>query len=124
METADLTQLAVPDEDVDNGSFDELIEACESNFEREVLHTVRDQDLDLPDEAQKVIYDGDEPVAKPDFFFERSGRSIAIFVDGPAHEKDYVKEDDERKRTRLKQMGFRVIPISDISQVPEIWKNI
>jgi hypothetical protein len=124
METATLTEVAQTSAGGDSENFDELLEACESSFERDVLHTLRDEGFELPDEAQKVIYDGDEPVAKPDFFYERSGRSIAVFVDGPAHEKDYVKEDDEQKRTRLKQMGYRVIPISDISQVSEFWKNI
>jgi hypothetical protein len=124
METASLSQVAAESENEDDGTFDELLNNCESSFERDVLHTVRSQGFELPDEAQKVIYDGDEPVAKPDFFYDRTNRSIAIFVDGPAHEKDYVEKDDERKRTRLKQMGFRVIPISDISQVPEVWETL
>jgi hypothetical protein len=124
MEAASLSQIIEESEDRDDGKFDELLSNCESSFERDVLHSVRNQGFELPDEAQKVIYDGDEPVAKPDFFYKRPGRSVAIFVDGPAHEKDYVKQDDKQKRTRLKQMGFRVIPISDISQVPEIWETL
>ncbi|MFC7116729.1 hypothetical protein ACFQH2_19730 [Natronoarchaeum sp. GCM10025703] len=124
METAPLTEQAGESDDEDKGNFDKLLEACESSFEREVLHTIRDQGFELPDDAQKVIYDGDEPVAKPDFFYERPGRSIALFVDGPAHEKDYVKEDDEQKRTRLKQLGYRVVPITDIEQVPNVLRTV
>jgi len=124
METATLTEVAETGSGGGGGNFNELSEACESSFEREVLYTLQDEDIKLPDEAQKVIYDGDEPVAKPDFFYERSNRSIAVFVDGPAHEKDYVMEDDERKRTKLKQMGYRVIPVSNVSQVTELLENI
>jgi len=122
METAALTEIA--SENHEGGDFDELLEACDSNFERTVLHVIRDEGFTLPDEAQHVIYDGDEPVAKPDFFYDRAGTAVAVFVDGPAHEKDYVKEDDERKRSRLKRMGYRVISVTDESQVPKIWETI
>ena len=122
METGKLT--GVSGETDTGGEFTDLLEDCDSSFEREVLHAIRDGGFQLPDEAQQTIYDGDEPVAKPDFFYERSGSSIAVFVDGPDHEKDYVEEDDKRKRNRLKRMGYRVIAVTDISQVPEIWKTI
>jgi hypothetical protein len=124
METVTLTELDESSENRDYGRFDELLEACESSFERDVLHAVREQGFELPDEAQKVIYDGNEPVTKPDFFYERTDKSIAIFVDGPAHEKDYVKEDDEHKRTNLTRMGYRVVAITDLGQVEEVWKTI
>ena len=29
-------------------------------------------------------------------------------MDGPPHDKDYVKKDDETKRARLKELGYRV----------------
>jgi hypothetical protein len=45
-------------------------------------------------------------------------------VDGPDHEKDYVKEEDERKRKRLKRMRYRVIAVTDASQVSEVWETI
>ena len=35
-----------------------------------------------------------------------------MFVDGPAHEKDYVKKDDEEKRRELRELGYRVFTIS------------
>jgi len=123
METAALTEESAKSDQSDKEKFNDLLEACDSSFEREVLHCIQNQGFELPDEAQKVIYDGKMPIAKPDFFYDRSGRSIAVFVDGPDHEKDYVKKDDEQKRAKLKRMGYRVIPISDIEQVPEIMKT-
>ena len=122
MESGTLTEVA--GEGDEGSNFMELLNACESSFEEDVLHAIRDGGFELPDEAQHVIYDGDEPVTKPDFFYDRTGTSIAVFVDGPDHEKDYVKEDDERKRTRLKRMGYRVIAVTDINQVPDIWETI
>lgn len=110
-----------PDRDL---HFEELHEACDSPFEENVLEAIRDGGFDLPDEAQHTIYDDGEPVARADFFYERPGSSIAVFVDGPDHEKDYVKEDDERKRNRLKQMNYRVIPVTSVDQVPEVWSKI
>lgn len=119
-----LTQVAEARENRDDERFNELLEACESSFERDVLHAIREGEFELPDSAQHVIYDGNEPVAKPDFFYEREGRSVAVFVDGPYHQKDYVKKDEEGKRRRLKNMGYRVIPITDVSQVKEFGKTI
>jgi hypothetical protein len=125
LETMEIAGLSeVSDETEDESEFEELLNACDSSFEREVLHAIRDGGFELPDEAQHTIYDGDEPVAKPDFFYHREGTPIAVFVDGPVHKKDYVKKDDEQKRNRLKRMGYRVVPIDDISQVPEVWETI
>jgi hypothetical protein len=122
MKTAGLSEVSGDTEN--ETEFTELLDACESSFERDVLYAIRDGSFELPDEAQHTIYDGDEPVAKPDFFYDREGTPIAVFVDGPVHKKDYVKKDDEQKRTRLKRMGYRVVPIDEISQVPEVWETI
>jgi len=125
METANLTKRSEGGGgSVDEEKYERLLEKCDSDFESEVLQVIRDEGFNLPDEAQKVIYEEDEPVAKPDFFYERQTRPIAVFVDGSVHEKDYVKKDDEKKRNRLKQMGYRVIPITDIDQVADALKTI
>jgi hypothetical protein len=31
-----------------------------------------------------------------------------VFVDGPDHDKDYVKESDKKKREQLDGLGYRV----------------
>ncbi|WP_318567487.1 DEAD/DEAH box helicase [Salinigranum marinum] len=122
MTVADLEAVAT--EPAVEKDFDALLAACDSGFEREVLQEIRDGGFELPDAAQHTIYDGDEPVAKPDFFYERSGSSIAVFVDGPDHQKDYVKEDDDKKRNRLRQMGFRVIAVTSTEDVAKNWDSI
>jgi hypothetical protein len=122
MSVADLEEVAT--DTGEEKDFDALLAACDSGFEREVLQEIRDGGFELPDDAQYVVYDGDEPVAKPDFFYERPGASIAVFVDGPAHQKDYVKEDDDKKRNQLRQMGLRVIEVTSVEDVDEIWESI
>ena len=89
-------------------SFEELEAKCQSDFEREVLAAIWDRDLPLPDEAQKTIYDGDEPIATADFFY---APRILVFVDGSPHYRDYVQAADDRKRRRLKALGYRVVVV-------------
>jgi hypothetical protein len=108
----------------DRDKYESLLEQCDSGFEKDVLKEVWDEGYELPDEAQHTIYDDGEPVVKPDFFYEKSGSSVAVFVDGPDHEKDYVEKDDEEKRRRLRSMGYRVVVVEDVSEVNEIWDTI
>jgi len=91
--------------EVSEDRFAALAAQCQSELEREVLAAIRDRGLPLPDEAQKTIYDGDEPLASADFFY---APRIVIFVDGSPHYRDYVRAADERKRRRLKGLGYRV----------------
>jgi very-short-patch-repair endonuclease len=83
------------------------MEACESSLEKEALQKIVRKELKIPDSAQKIIYDDDgAPIAKPDFYYEDA--TLAVFVDGPAHDRDYIKQDDEQKRSKLKELGCRV----------------
>ena len=77
-------------------------------LECEVLATIRDWGLPLPDEAQKTAYEGDEPIAMADFFYEPR---ILVFVDSSPHYRDYVQAADEHKRRRLKDLGYRVVVV-------------
>ena len=90
-------------------SFEELATRCQSDFEREVLAAIRDRGMPLPDEAQKTIYDGDEPVAVTDFFY---APRILVFIDGSPHYRDYVEAADDRKRKRLKALGYRILAVT------------
>jgi hypothetical protein len=93
---------------VSESRFEELAEQCESDLERQVLKGICDRGLPLPDKAQRTIYDGDVPLAIADFFY---GPKIVVFVDGSPHHRDYVQEDDRRKRMRLKGLGYRVVVV-------------
>ncbi|NLF03372.1 MAG: DUF1998 domain-containing protein, partial [Anaerolineales bacterium] len=89
-------------------SFEELDAGCQSNGERQVLAAIRDRGLPLPDASQKAVYDGDEPIAVADFFYEPH---IVVFVDGSPHFRDYVANADERKRRRLRALGYRIVVV-------------
>jgi len=112
--------------DSDSDHFEELLDACESQLERNVLETVQDEGFQLPDDAQKTVYDGDEPIVEADFYFEADGRAqpVIVFVDGPVHEKEHVRQADEEKRQRLLKMNYRYLSISDPAEVPEVWEGI
>jgi len=90
-------------------SFGELAALCQSELERQVLRSIEEQGLPLPDAAQETLYEGDEPIAIADFFYEPR---IAVFVDGSPHYLDYIAGADAAKRKRLKARGYRVLSIS------------
>jgi superfamily II DNA or RNA helicase/rRNA maturation protein Nop10 len=89
---------------------DELLKTCGSRLERDILLRLAKENLPLPDFGQHVIYEGDTKIAKPDFFYKQ--KNIALFIDGPPHDKDYVQKDDYQKRKELKDRGYRVFSIS------------
>jgi hypothetical protein len=93
-------------------NFDEMLELCESDFERRVLKEIYNSGISLPDSNQTVISEGDEMIARPDFLYSKSGHSIAVFADGPDHDRVEIKKDDERKRSRLDLMGYSVFSIN------------
>ena len=88
--------------------FAEIEVQCESELERQVLYSIRERALRLPDAAQRTVFDGDEPLAIADFFYEPR---IVVFVDGSPHYRDYVQAADQRKRRRLKALGYRVVVV-------------
>jgi len=103
-----LEELAVEPQ-VSEDRFKALAAQCQSGLERDVLAAIRDRGLPLPDEAQKTIYDGDEPLASVDFYYEPR---VVVFVDGSPHYRDYVQAADERKRRRLKALGYRILVVA------------
>jgi very-short-patch-repair endonuclease len=94
----------------EDGGFRRLYEASQSSFERRVLEEIRKRGLPLPTDAQRTLYDkGGVPIASADFFY--ATRQLVMFVDGPPHGKDYVASADEKKRKKLKALGYRVLAI-------------
>jgi len=87
----------------------EVLKTCDSELERSILKRIEKEGLPLPDEGQRIIYDGDIRIAKSDFYYKK--HNITLFVDGPAHDQDYVRRDDEDKRKKLRALGYRVYVI-------------
>ncbi len=94
---------------VDDGKYEQLFEACGSDLERDVLTAINNQNIRLPDEGQKTIYDNEGiPLANADFFY---APKVIVFVDGSPHHLDYVRLSDEVKRKKLKGKGYRIVVI-------------
>jgi len=112
----------------DDDEFNDLMNSCDSNLEKTVLNLMKEFEVPLPSHGQTLISDGDEPVAKPDFAYLVDGRFVLVFVDGPDHDSESVKIDDENKRNRLDLMGYNVFVIrydEDLSeQVIELRESI
>ena len=92
----------------DNVMFDIYMQQAVSSLEKTVLRLLKDQGIALPVEMHKVVSKDGEPIAEADLFYEPK---ICVFIDGPDHDKDYVKADDERKRSKLKKLGYKVISL-------------
>jgi hypothetical protein len=107
--------------EVDESNLEELKRRCDSDFERAVLDKIVEAGLRIPDKAQKILYKDGVPIAKPDFFYDPN---IAVFVDGPVHEKEYVKKVDKKKRDKLRALGYTVVTITDVDDVGDIEKYL
>ena len=80
-----------------------LLEICDSEMERKFLLTTQEFGWPLPLEAQSRPES--EVFAQPDFVYE--GR-IAMFIDGPQHEKANVARRDQSAREALEDRGWRI----------------
>jgi len=100
---------------VPEADFEALARQCQSELEREVLRAIRDRGLSLPSSAQETLYDSDgAPLAIADFCYDRA--RVVVFVDGSPHHWDYVQAADDRKRSRLKALGYRVVVVAAEAQ--------
>ena len=115
----ELEDLQVSSED--SSRLGELLDKCQSELEKKVLRAASQADIPLPDEAQKTLYDGDEPIAEADFYYEPR---IPVFVDGSPHHKDYVEEADRQKRRRLRAKGYRITVVESPSDLSELQKKV
>jgi hypothetical protein len=119
-EMSEITLAEVDTEGSSDSEFEELLELCESSFERDVLTELRDRGYQLPSAAQETIYDDDEPIAEADFYYNLDPQPLLIFVDGSPHELDHIKRADREKRRRLRELGYRIIAITHMDDVEQI----
>jgi ATP-dependent helicase YprA (DUF1998 family) len=77
----------------------------DSELERKFLDRVHERKLRLPDNAQRIIR---EAGCQADFFYEAY---TCLFCDGSVHDSPTQRAKDEECRTRLKELGFRVVVI-------------
>ncbi len=88
-----------------------LKEKCDSKLEKDVLDAIVKLKLPLPDEAQETCFIEGEPITKADFFYTPNKY---IFVDGPPHDPENIREEDKRKREKLESKSLVVIELDFI----------
>lgn len=79
-----------------------------TSLEKTVLKLIKERGIRLPDEIHKIISKDNEPIAEADLYYDYK---TCVFVDGPDHDLEHVKLDDERKRGKLKRLGYRVFVV-------------
>lgn len=83
-----------------------LLDACDSDLERDFLRLLEQRNLRLPTHAQRRPRD--LPV-RPDFLYETSGLTVAVYVDGPHHDfADRHARDRDQERL-LDDHGYTVV---------------
>jgi len=95
----------------------------ESSLEAEFLQQLYESKRRLPDRAQ---YRPEEGIyCEADFYYERDGlRGVAVFIDGPTHDEPTQKHKDAEQRSRLDDLGYRVLVIRyDRSMGDQIVEN-
>lgn len=81
-----------------------------SSLEAKFLKELFDSRRRLPDRAQHRPEPG--VYAEADFFYERDAlKGVAVFIDGTPHDEPVRKEQDQRERKKLEDLGYRVIVI-------------
>jgi very-short-patch-repair endonuclease len=81
-----------------------------SSLEKELLQLLYETGRKLPDRAQ---YRPETNVfAEADFYYERAGKpGVTVFVDGPDHDEPARGERDQAERSKLADLGYRVIAV-------------
>ena len=85
-------------------SFEELINASNSNLEQEWLNFLKTNDYHLPDRAQPYLQ---EHGTRPDFAY--SDHQTLIYIDGPHHNEQTRRDLDADITRRLEDAGFTVV---------------
>lgn len=89
---------------------EQLLAACDNDLERELIRLLAEGDYLLPDEAQPLI---EQARSRPDFAYRGAhGSGVAIFVDGPVHERGDVAERDAAAEDRLWDLGWTVLRLT------------
>lgn len=80
---------------------DELMRASDTESERDFVRLLVQHDFRLPDAAQPLI---ENAGCQPDFFYR--DHNVAIFIDGPVHERSDKAERDAAVEERLLEAGY------------------
>jgi very-short-patch-repair endonuclease len=92
---------------------------CVSSLERDWLTTVQSQGFTMPDRAQPLLSDFG---TQPDFSYDKT--KALIYVDGPHHHSNAMKQVDDQKRQALRDAGYKVIVFTEVTtDWPAVFKK-
>ncbi|QIK72254.1 DEAD/DEAH box helicase [Propioniciclava coleopterorum] len=83
---------------------DELLAACDTDLERDWLQVLMAGDFRLPDAAQPLL---DSARCRPDFLYSEAG--VAVFIDGPVHDRSDKTAEDAAVEERLLDAGYSFV---------------
>ncbi|WP_342372514.1 DEAD/DEAH box helicase [Propioniciclava soli] len=83
---------------------DELLAACDTDLERDWLQVLMAGDFRLPDAAQPLL---DSARCRPDFLYSEAG--VAVFIDGPVHDRSDKTAEDAAVEERLLDAGYSLV---------------
>jgi len=103
----------------DHVLFDMYLQQSASSLEKSVLRLLNEKGVKLPIEMHKVISKDGELIAEADLYYEPK---ITVFIDGPDHDMEHIRQDDERKRSKLRKLGYKLVVVhhSDIGNGIEL----
>jgi ATP-dependent helicase YprA (DUF1998 family)/very-short-patch-repair endonuclease len=87
-------------------ALERLLRACESELERDFLRHLDERNLRLPTKAQRRPRN--LPL-RPDFLYEISGITAAIYIDGPHHDYPDRHARDREQQDLLEAHGYTVV---------------
>ena len=101
-------RTSVSASDVPRGEHVEaLLRACDTDLERRWLRMLVEGDFRLPDAAQPLL---ESAGCRPDFLYAEAG--VAVFIDGPVHERPDKAAEDAAVAERLLDAGYAFVRFS------------
>jgi hypothetical protein len=93
-----------------SNDWDAVINAFDSETEREMVQRLKAERIPAPDEAH-IGLPRSQPVAQADVFWRADGQNVAVLLDGSIHDDPTVAALDANKRRLLRDAGFTVVII-------------
>ena len=78
--------------------------ACDTDLERDWLRVLMAGDFRLPDAAQPLL---ESARCRPDFLYTDAG--LAVFIDGPVHDRSDKSVEDAAVEERLLDAGYSFV---------------
>lgn len=102
--------------------YHQLLKKCDSELEKKWLKMIFDNGWNLPTEGQFSL-----PGVYVEMDFAIPDQQIAIFIDGPPHDQEHIKKQDQEKEEQLELLGWMVLRFrydADWDTIFEKYKSI